>query len=109
MTQTLDVLVNTLSCESLEGLECLLHYHYKKILFLYRLIKSQFDLIEDITSDYDDDSSLYVKIEMSDKKAARKLLSMIDRKLESHDYGDITVITSIDSNYLSITIEADEY
>ena len=107
MTQTLDVLVNTLSCESLEGLECLLHYQYKKILFLYRLIKSQFDLIEDITSDYDD--SLYVKIEMSDKKAARKLLSMIDRKLESHDYGDITVITSIDSNYLSITIEADEY
>ena len=59
MTQTLDVLVNTLSCESLEGLECLLHYQYKKILFLYRLIKSQFDLIEDITSDNDDDSSLY--------------------------------------------------
>lgn len=109
MTQTLDVLVNTLSCESLEGLECLLHYQYKKILFLYRLIKSKFDLIEDITSDYDDDSSLYVKIEMSDKKAARKLLSMINRKLESHDYGDITVITSVDSNYISITIEADEY
>jgi hypothetical protein len=109
MTQTLDVLVNTLSCESLEGLECLLQYQYKKILFLYRLIKSQFDLIEDITSDYDDDSSLYVKIEMSDKKAARKLLSIIDKNLESHDYGDITVITSIDSNYISITIEADEY
>ena len=36
MVNTLDAFANALCCDSIEGLECILHYHYRKLKFLHK-------------------------------------------------------------------------
>ena len=85
MVNTLDAFANALCCDSLEGLECILQYHYKKLKFLHKLVSSQSKFIDEIASDYDANTSLMVNITMSDDKAAKKLLESITNVSTSYN------------------------
>lgn len=108
MVNTLDAFANALCCDSIEGLECILHYHYRKLKFLHKLVSSQAKFIEEITSDYDSNTSLDVKLVMSDNKAAKKLHKMINLAIDDHDIDGYDLILMINGNEIMLIIDCDE-
>lgn len=108
MVNTLDAFANALCCNSLEGLECILRYHYRKFKFLHKLVSSQSKFIDDVISDCDEDASMNVKITMSDVKAAKKLRKLIENVIDEHDTDGYTLIIYNDENVITLIIDSEE-
>lgn len=108
MVNTLDAFANALCCDSLEGLECILQYHYRKLKFLHKLVSSQSKFIDEIASDYDANISLMVNITMSDNKAAKKLRKMIENAIDDNDIDGYDLIVSMNNDTINLIIDCDE-
>ena len=108
MVNTLDAFANALCCDSLEGLECILQYHYKKLKFLHKLVSSQSKFIDEIASDCDAHTSLMVNITMSDDKAAKKLHKMIENAIDDNDIDGYDLIVSMNNDTINLVIDCDE-
>ena len=108
MVNTLDAFANAWCCDSLEGLECILQYHYRKLKFLHKLVSSQSKFVNDIASDYDSNTSLNVTLTMSDERAAKKLRKMIEVAIDDNDIDGYDLIVSMDNDTINLIIDCDE-